>query len=30
LSFGYFNRNTGEFVETPIGSNNLIEPTGAA
>jgi hypothetical protein len=29
LSFGYFNRNTEEFVETPIGSNNLIEPGGA-
>ena len=26
ISFGYFNRNTEEIVEIPIGPNNLIEP----
>jgi len=26
LSFGYFNRNTEEVVEIPIGPNNYIEP----
>ena len=26
LSFGYFNRNTEEVVEIPIGPNNFIEP----
>ena len=26
LSFGYFNRNTEEIVDIPIGPNNFIEP----
>ena len=26
LSFGYFNRNTEEVVEIPVGPNNFIEP----
>ena len=26
MSFGYFNRNTEEIVEIPIGPNNFIEP----
>ena len=29
LSFGYFNRNTEEVVEIPVGSNNYIEPGDA-
>jgi hypothetical protein len=28
LSFGYFNRNTEEVVEVPVGPNNFIEPDG--
>lgn len=28
LSFGYFNRNTEEVVEIPIGPDNFIEPGG--
>lgn len=28
LSFGYFNRNTEEVVEVPVGPNNSIEPGG--
>jgi hypothetical protein len=28
LSFGYFNRNTEEVVEVPVGANNFIEPGG--
>jgi hypothetical protein len=28
LSFGYFNRNTEEVVEIPVGPNNFIEPGG--
>ena len=30
LSFGYYNRNTGEIVEIPLGSDNMIEPAGLA
>jgi hypothetical protein len=26
LSFGFFNRNTQEIVEVPLGPNNYIEP----
>ena len=26
LSFGFFNRNTQEILEVPIGENNYIEP----
>ena len=26
ISFGYFNRNTGEIIEIPLGENNSIEP----
>src|SRR5919108_728883 len=28
LSFGYFNRNTEEVLEIPVGPNNFIEPGG--
>lgn len=26
LSFGYYNRNSGEIIEIPLGSDNMIEP----
>ena len=30
LSFGYYNRNTGEVLEIPLGPDNMIEPAGLA
>ena len=30
LSFGYYNRNTGEVLEIPLGPDNRIEPAGLA
>ena len=28
LSFGYFNRNSDEIIEIPVGSDNMVEPAG--
>ena len=30
LSFGYYNRNSDEIIEIPLGPNNLLEPAGLA
>ena len=30
LSFGYFNRNTDEIIEIPLGPDNMVEPAGLA
>ena len=30
LSFGYFNRNSDEIIEIPVGSDNMIEPADLA